>query len=151
MDDYRQRRTWHVRAVAVHESCWSTASDGVGKLGGVLSGVTRDHTAAGHEPHVTCPSMVLDHGTRKSPLDDQNTSEPSRLLISSPSSKDKTTSKGHSGNDSSNYPLYLVAHLATKLTVLGSLPDLGRGDAVTKRTTSGDPTCRQSASVPIEV
>ncbi|RWW32440.1 hypothetical protein GW17_00002886 [Ensete ventricosum] len=94
MDDYRQRRTWHVRAVAVHESCWSTASDGVGKLGGVLSGMTRDHTAAGHEPHVTCPSMVLDHGTRKSPLDDQNTSEPSRLLISSPSSKDKTTSKG---------------------------------------------------------
>ncbi|RZR72621.1 hypothetical protein BHM03_00014994 [Ensete ventricosum] len=31
--------------------------------------------------------QVLDHGTRKEPLDDQNTSGPSRLLVSSPSSK----------------------------------------------------------------
>ncbi|RZR87469.1 hypothetical protein BHM03_00014909 [Ensete ventricosum] len=57
----------------------------------------------------------------------------------------------HSGNASSNYPLHPVARPAAKFRALGSLPDSGRGDVVTRRTTSDDPACRQSTSVPTGV
>ncbi|RRT80607.1 hypothetical protein B296_00015705 [Ensete ventricosum] len=47
--------------------------------------------------------------------------------------------KGHSGNASSNYPLHPIARPVAKFRALGSLPDSGRGDAVTRRTASDDP------------